>query len=94
MKTVPLFKVNVLLFSIPFFAVLAGKKLIILIQYDENNYFQIGFMVAVLLKMVPGLIGRVETILQIITIVKPLLPIAKTEMRYAMVIWQVQLKHV
>ena len=94
MKTVPLFKVNVLLFSILFFAVLAGKKLIILIQYDENNYFQIGFMVAVLLKMVPGLIGRVETILQIITIVKPLLPIAKTEMRYAMVIWQVQLKHV
>ena len=80
--------------SVSFFAVLADKKLIILIQYDENNYFQIGFMVAVLLKMVPGLIGRVETILQIITIVKPLLPIAKTEMRYAMVILQVQLKHV
>ena len=51
-------------------------------------------MVAVLLKMVPGLVGRVETILQAITIVKPLLTIVKTGMRYAMVILQVQLKHV
>lgn len=88
MKTVHLFKVNVLFFSIPFCHIGRPK----MVKYGK--FFQIGFMVAVLQTMVPGLVGQAETILQTITIVKPLLPIAKMEMRYAMVILQVQLKHV
>jgi len=43
-------------------------------------------MAAVLLKLVPGLVGRVETVLQAISKMKPLLAIVKMEMRYVMVI--------
>ena len=41
---------------------------------------------AAVLKLVPGLVGRVETVLQVISKVKPLLAIVKMEMRYVMVI--------
>ena len=41
---------------------------------------------AAVLKLVPGLVGRVETVLQVISKVKPLLAIVKMEMKYVMVI--------
>ena len=49
-------------------------------------------MVAVLLKLVSGLVGRVKTVLQAITIVKPLMAIVELEMRYVMVILLLLLK--
>ena len=49
-------------------------------------------MEAVLLKLVSGLVGQVETVLQAATIVKPLLAIVEMEMRYVMVILLLLLK--